>query len=245
MRAIAFTLILLLPISWADEVSHDEKLSSESFAERQKAAKGLIEWAREEDSEERAEELYQRYLNSEDPEEFHRLSKVLLEVHFEHKKDTIPQQGPGFIGISMDAAQIRRGQLLEQQGAAQPVPDFGRGVFVRAVIPGTPAEKSGLQVGDVIVSIDNESIADGIPSDKLKDIVGAMPPGSTITLGVERGEEELEIKVTLMNGKAIPALRAFNEEAVVDQEKAEQLLREDYLRWLASQRIAKRKIEQQ
>lgn len=243
MKVFVLTLLLFLPIALADEKPEGGDLLSESFAERQEAEKKLIDWAREKDSEKRAEELFRRYLVSEDPEEFRRLTDVLLAVHFEKKKEIIPQTGPGFIGISMDPAQIRQGFFLEQGGNIAPLPDFTKGVFIREVIPGTPAEKAGLQVGDIIVSIDEESIAGGVPTEKLKQIVGGKPPGSKILLGVARGEESLKIEVTLMNGNAVPALRENMGEARVDFEKADELLRQDYLRWLSAQRIAREEAE--
>lgn len=61
-----------------------------------------------------------------------------------------------------------------------------------AVVQGGSAEKSGIKSGDVITSINQESIAHG-----LSDIVSRFLPGDKITLTVNRDGKQLIIEVTL------------------------------------------------
>ncbi|MGJ8725832.1 MAG: PDZ domain-containing protein [Roseibacillus sp.] len=239
MRALILLSILLASPLMADLDELCRQLMSEDFSLRQEAEKDLAKWAHEAEKGERAEALFQRYLVSEDPEEYHRLTKVLLEVHFALKKSSIPQQGPGFIGIRMSTGERR----LLGEGRLEDLREPQDGVLIEAVIEGTPAEKAGLKAGDLVTEIEGQSIAGETPSLKLKEIVGGTAPGKAIALTVMRGEEKLQIKVTLMNGKAVPPPRFIQEEARIDFEKAEQLLREDYLRWIVDQRKAARALK--
>ena len=234
MRFIVFVSIMLATPLVADLDEYCRQLMSDDFKVRQKAEEDLSAWAQEKEKEERAEALFQRYVASQDPEEFHRLTKVLLAVHFDLKKSSIPQQGPGFIGISM-AGTRRFGQ-----NGIEVIDEPRDGAVIEAVIADTPAQKAGLMVGDRITEIGGQSIAGDSPSGKLKEMVGGQAPGTTIHLTVVRGEEILALKVTLMNKRAVPELRNFQGESRVDFKKAEELLREDYLRWLAEQRKAER-----
>lgn len=232
MKTIFVASLFLAAQVAADLDSFGEMLMSDEFTERQGAEKKLIEWSREKDPKKRADAIFQRYLVSEDPEESHRLIEILLNVHFEQKKAMIPQRGPGFIGIRMSGVGVQR---LEQ-GRLQQLNERRDGVVIEAVIGGTPAEKAGLKAGDVVKEINGESIAGDSPRAKLQEIVGGRAPGTSLRLSVERGEETIEVEVTLMNAEAVPAVRSIQEEPRVDTEKAAQLLKEDYLRWLADQK---------
>jgi membrane-associated protease RseP (regulator of RpoE activity) len=92
------------------------------------------------------------------------------------------------------------------------------------VIEGTPAEKAGLLAEDLITEIDGEDLAGEDPTARLKEIVGGRPPGTKLTV------------ITLMNAQAVPQIRPNGGQPRVDAEKADQLLRNDYLRWLTEQR---------
>lgn len=69
-------------------------------------------------------------------------------------------------------------------------------VVINTVIEDSPAEKAGLEPGDVIISIDGEAISG---SGSLAETIHSLEPGDEITLTVYRnGEEEpLEIEVVL------------------------------------------------
>jgi S1-C subfamily serine protease len=63
-----------------------------------------------------------------------------------------------------------------------------------AVVPGSPAEAAGLQTGDIITAIDDQTI--GADTD-LPTIILPHSPGDTIILRVLRGSSVQEIEVTL------------------------------------------------
>lgn len=68
------------------------------------------------------------------------------------------------------------------------------GALVADVAPGSPADKAGLQQGDVISAINGKKV-DGPRELRLR--VGAMPPGTKATLKVLRNDQEKELTVEL------------------------------------------------
>ncbi len=68
---------------------------------------------------------------------------------------------------------------------------------ISTVNPDGPADQSGIVPGDEILQVDAESVA------SIRDLQAAIAkrkPGEVVKLKVKRGEEELEIEVTLGNG---------------------------------------------
>ena len=70
--------------------------------------------------------------------------------------------------------------------AADPASKYIRAYYV---VPGTPAEKAGLQSGDVFKSIDGVSIKGLTPEDVTKLLRGA--PGTTVKIEAQRGSKPL------------------------------------------------------
>ena len=68
------------------------------------------------------------------------------------------------------------------------------GTVVRGVFPGTPAADAGLEVGDIILSLDGNDIGD---SAELVRQIGMHPPGRQVVLNVRRGDRSLEVPVKL------------------------------------------------
>jgi S1-C subfamily serine protease len=69
-----------------------------------------------------------------------------------------------------------------------------RGALVTEVVPGSAAEEAGLEVGDVLVSIDGEDI------DQATEVRAAIidrEPGDEVELGIEREGDERTVEVTL------------------------------------------------
>ncbi len=69
-----------------------------------------------------------------------------------------------------------------------------RGAEIMEVVPDTPADRAGLQVGDIILKVDGQRVR---PSRPLPEILLSYRPGDRVTLTVEREGEEIEIPVTL------------------------------------------------
>jgi len=68
------------------------------------------------------------------------------------------------------------------------------GALVSDVAPGSPADKAGIQHGDVITSLDGKKVEG---PRELRLMVGAMPPGAKATLKFLRNGQEKEAKVEL------------------------------------------------
>jgi hypothetical protein len=80
------------------------------------------------------------------------------------------------------------------------VPDYASGestsgVAITGTTPGSPAEKAGLQSGDVITRFGDK------PIENVYDLTGALAdadPGQKIVLSVRRGQQQLEVPVELV-----------------------------------------------
>jgi membrane-associated protease RseP (regulator of RpoE activity) len=68
------------------------------------------------------------------------------------------------------------------------------GVVVERVLAGSPAADAGIEVGDVIISLDGATLA---TVGDLRDAIQAADEGATVALGVERDGESLDLDVTL------------------------------------------------
>jgi serine protease Do len=79
-------------------------------------------------------------------------------------------------------------------GAVNRVYGFKNGVLVQRVHPDGPAEKAGIKVGDIIVSIDGRAIKDG---DDLVSEIASRRPGSTVRIGYLRDGKQADTTVTI------------------------------------------------
>ena len=68
------------------------------------------------------------------------------------------------------------------------------GAIVSDIVEGSPASKSGLVEGDVIVSFEGKEISNG---SELKNLVSSTDPGSRVKLGIFRDNKKKNIFVTL------------------------------------------------
>ena len=68
------------------------------------------------------------------------------------------------------------------------------GVLVAEVLPGAPAEKAGIQVGDLIKAVGDTPTRD---SDMLRGLIAALPPGKKVTVTLQRKGRKKTIKVSL------------------------------------------------
>lgn len=72
-------------------------------------------------------------------------------------------------------------------------------ITIVAPLPGTPAERAGIQPGDRIVSIDGKSTSGWTPDDARGSLRGT--PGSTVLLQIERPGVSTRIPFTLARGE--------------------------------------------
>ncbi len=69
-------------------------------------------------------------------------------------------------------------------------------IFVKRVVPESPAVKAGFREGDILVAIEGVKYADG-NKDQLKAVKESMAPGKTITYTISRDGYEKTLKTTL------------------------------------------------
>ncbi|WP_199171511.1 MULTISPECIES: DegQ family serine endoprotease [Luteimonas] len=95
---------------------------------------------------------------------------------------------------------VQRGQVgvIVEQVTRETADGFGlpdtRGALVNSVQPGSPAEKAGIEPGDVIRAVDGTAIN---TSSDLPPLVGNKAPGTRVTLSVFREGRARDIPVTL------------------------------------------------
>ena len=70
----------------------------------------------------------------------------------------------------------------------------GEGVAIAEIVPGSPAERARLKVGEVILRIDETDVAS---SQKLNDVIAAKKPDEAVTLTLLLAEKRVEMKVIL------------------------------------------------
>ena len=80
--------------------------------------------------------------------------------------------------------------LADSLGMKRPV-----GALVNDLYPGGPAEKAGLQPGDVIVAVDGREVID---SGALRYRVATRAPGEDVTIRVVRGGRERELSLEMV-----------------------------------------------
>ncbi|MGD8560043.1 MAG: DegQ family serine endoprotease [Gammaproteobacteria bacterium] len=80
-------------------------------------------------------------------------------------------------------------ELAESFGMERP-----RGALVAKVLPGSPAEKAGFQVGDVVVKFDGKKI---VKSSNLPPVVGMTPVGKDVGVNILRNGKVKELTVHL------------------------------------------------
>ncbi len=92
----------------------------------------------------------------------------------------------GRIGVQID--QVSK-EVAEAIGLGRP-----QGALVRAVEAGAPADKAGVEPGDIIIKVDGKAIE---KSSDLPRIVGSIKPGSQSVLSVFRRGATRDLKVTI------------------------------------------------
>jgi putative serine protease PepD len=109
--------------------------------------------------------------------------------------------GVGF-AIPIEQVRITADQILRTGEAKYPVigakvktgDTGGDGAEIDSIVPGTPAEDSGLRKGDVIVAVDGARVTDGIA---LIVAIRSHQPGEKVEFTIDRDGDEQKISLTL------------------------------------------------
>ena len=93
----------------------------------------------------------------------------------------------GSIGVTFQDENSNNPVLMRELGAPY-------GIVIEAVEPGSPADKAGLQAGDVITEVNGTPVHTGA---ELVGPIAQTPIGETVTLHYVRGKEMKEVMVTV------------------------------------------------
>ena len=97
----------------------------------------------------------------------------------------------GWIGVGVQ-------DMTREIAESFKIPEI-RGALISEVFRGTPADRGGVKVGDVLVGVEGKPVTD---SGSMLNLIAALKPGSEATLKLVRAAKPLEIRVTV--GKRPP-----------------------------------------
>ncbi len=158
-------------------------LRSDSFKQRQAAEASLAEWARN-GGPAAADTVHRLFRDAADPEISARCLGVLRTLAM----DEYANSGVGFLGVR-----------LELNTVVVPLPDEKKAVGVRLLLiqPDTPAEKAGLQAGDILFQLDGHTWREGDLSEKITEVIKGYKPGDEVKARLLRAGRVIELPVVL------------------------------------------------
>ena len=92
----------------------------------------------------------------------------------------------GFLGVAVRPVTP---EIADSSGLKEP-----KGVVIESVVEGSPAEKAGIQKGDVIVAVNDQPVA--APQELTRRIVGTAP-GTRVDISIVRKGKSLHLPVEL------------------------------------------------
>ncbi|HAA10653.1 MAG TPA: serine protease [Cytophagales bacterium] len=96
--------------------------------------------------------------------------------------------------------------------------DINRGILVDSLMSGSAAREAGIEVGDVIVAVDGNTV-NTVP--ELQERIGRRRPGDKVNLTVNRDGSQNDIEVVLNNGEGDPEVVKLEERKVLARLGAE------------------------
>ena len=131
------------------------------------------------------------------PTSYQLIGGVEIEISQEKQKELMDVESPDYPMVSFDFLNYFAYEELPKTGvllgvAFEPAPG-GRGLTVTAVVPGSNAERAEVKQGDLLLTLDGESLAESF------DLIYAVKQkhvGDRSTLRVERQGKELDLPVT-------------------------------------------------
>jgi serine protease DegQ len=100
----------------------------------------------------------------------------------------------------MQSGQVTRGwigvgvqDMTKELSASFKLPEI-RGALITEVFRGTPADKGGIKLGDILVAVEGKPVTD---SSSMLNLVAALNPGKQATLKVVRNQRETDLRVII------------------------------------------------
>jgi hypothetical protein len=149
---------------------------------------------------------YHRPTDTADKINFDGMSEVVgLGERIVKAMATMPRQqyvskfdGSGTPGLNL------RGPASGKRASLGAIPDYSQGedategMRIGGIVPGSPADKSGLKEGDLVVNFNGTKIANMID---YTNALGKAKPGQTVKVDVVRGGKPIEVEATLTTRK--------------------------------------------
>ncbi len=92
----------------------------------------------------------------------------------------------GWIGVGVQ-------DMTREIAESFKMPD-ARGALITEVFRGTPADRGGMKVGDILIAVEGSPVTD---SATMLNLIAALVPGSPATLRVLRETREIDLKITV------------------------------------------------
>ena len=108
-------------------------------------------------------------------------------------RDLLPQLRAGKVVRGVIGVQVSRDPITKEAAAAFGLPSTS-GAVLSSVSEGHPADKAGLEPGDVIVEFNGRPVAD---SDALVAMVVATKPGTTVPVTAYRDKKRMSFNITV------------------------------------------------
>ena len=92
----------------------------------------------------------------------------------------------GWIGVGVQ-------DMTRELSASFKLPEI-RGALITEVFRGTPADKAGLKLGDILIAVEGAPVTD---SSSMLNLVAALDPGKQAMFKVVRSQQETDVKVVI------------------------------------------------
>ena len=206
-----------------------EGLKAEQFAAREQAQAELLAWTRQR-PEASMEELFRQSRTAGDPELRQRCFSVLREL----VSDEFLRNGVGYLGIRMNP----NTEIVNVPGEAKP----WFAIRVLQVEPGTPAQKSGLLVGDLLVGVDDKVWLQEHTSEFVSSTIKSLKAGTRVSIKLFRDGKIVDVPVELARRPAAADLLQLqfgmglqiSPEAAAAADRAAK--EDNFQRWLAERK---------
>lgn len=197
-----------------------EDLGAEAFKEREAAQLDLIKWAEKNG----IRPIYERYLHSDDPEIRKRCHEILRTWS---DRDYL-SDGQGYMGL----------QMREEMSRINGDDRLRACLRIVSVVPKGPADVAELKVGDLIVSMDDETWYEAGMMDGVIRKIASYKPLRKVSLKIQREGQKHVLDIPLVLGKRpVPDLRIMSSEAV--QELDQQAREKHFEEWIKKQEVEK------
>ena len=108
-------------------------------------------------------------------------------------RNLLPQLRTGKVTRGVIGVQVSKDPISKEAAEAFGLPSTS-GAVLSSVTPGGPAEKAGLEPGDVIVEMNGRPVKD---SDALVDMVVSTKPGTSVPVTIYRDKQRKSLNVTI------------------------------------------------